>query len=326
MNNSTGLIDVSFQERQRIQKALVVSNYFVTPVILFFGSVGNVVIMLIMSRAMRKSNMNVTYKDSSFLMFSLAIIDQFVLISVLLNWLYDVSFKLTLSITGKLYFCRFSYFNIHIGLQMSSLCIGLLSIERSICLPRLRTQAQSHKTKFLLVNIGVFLLSVATRFHYFWTLKMVKIGNDNDVCVLQMSKVAGEIYYWIDCLLTSIIPCVCVIAFNTRIIVFLSSRKAKIEPNVWDESSVNKRKLIRGQHQITRVLMVVTLLFVALNVPFRLLKAFESAKHSGQNLWTLLRYIAGILWYLNSAVNFYCYLLLSHFRRQVKALFICQKP
>lgn len=325
MNNSTGLIDVSFQDRQRIQKAIVVSNYFVTPVILFFGSIGNVVIMLIMSRAMRKSNMNVTYKDSSFLMFSLAIVDQFVLMSVLLNWLYDVSFKLALSITGKLYFCRFSYFIIHIGLQMSSLCIGLLSIERSICLPRLQAQAQSHKTKFLLVNIGVFLLSVATRIHYFWTLKMVKIGN-NDECVLHMSKITGEIYYWIDCLLTSIIPCVCVIAFNTRIILFLSSRKAKIEPNVWDKSSVNNRKLIRGQHQITRVLLIVTLLFVALNVPFRLLKAFENAKLWGQKLWILLRYITGIMWYLNSAVNFYCYLLLSHFRRQVKALFICQKP
>lgn len=310
----------------RLQFSTRLMNFLLIPIIIVFGSFGNMLIIVIKLKH-RNRNQTAVYKDSQFLMFSLAIVDQTVLFSVFFYWLFGDLGQLNLitSSYGRLLICRIGLFNIRYSLQLSSLGTALLSIERSITLLNVQNGSKSHRSKFIAIYVVGFLLAISTHFHLFWTVSFINLGKRYQTCGAILPKHFDRIYYWVDCVLCSIIPCGTVIVCNFRIVGFLMTRSSQVAPN--QPQSLSLLIAQRSQNRITKVLMIITLLFVLFNAPFRVLRLFTDIdfKKSMTTLKgmvkVLLYNLTANLWMINSAVNFYCYLFSSQFRRQLKFLF-----
>lgn len=141
-----------------------------------------------------------------------------------------------------------------------------------------------------------------------------------------------DYWYWADALAYAVVPCLLVITSNALIIinVQMSSKTQRQLTNNFDQSS----RRVRDQQQITTMLIVISLVFLALMLPnsifYLVSDHWKNSTPSGS--YQLVEYYFAkqfihVLCDLNHAVNFFLYFLsMATFRRRFIDTICCRKP
>lgn len=187
------------------------------------------------------------------------------------------------------------------------------------------------KTKATVVLVCICLLTVGFNAIYLWIVHQNSDGGAGLSCAIkQKYEFLKTYWYWADALAYSIIPCLLVIISNTLIIfnVQLSSKKQRHLTNNIDKSS----RRMRDQQQITTMLIVISLVFLALMVPNSVFYVVSSYWHTTPYSYDHVKFrfckqLVHVLSDLNHAVNFYLYFLsMATFRRRFLETVCCRRP
>ena len=139
----------------------------------------------------------------------------------------------------------------------------------------------------------------------------------------------GELYYWLTEVLIFIFPCLSLLAMNSVIIHTLRKRsKQKLTESAAEgqtEGQNVRRK--QSEKQIVTMLLVITFVFVALNVTTRSLVFYLTFYSSNTPYYYaglhLFYQIGEKAFYTNHGINFFLYVMSGQkFRTDLKELFI----
>ena len=133
----------------------------------------------------------------------------------------------------------------------------------------------------------------------------------------------GIVFLWVRTIFGVFIPAVLLCFCNISLVIALH-RSAKMRRECYVQKSTN-----RHSNRITRMLIILVVLFVCLVFPSELMDFFQEViktDSSKTSLFIVARSIANVLQVMNFACNFLLYFVLSvHFRNTAKELFTCQR-
>lgn len=324
VSNETAKIEGLFDRQLTLM--IKFSDRYVTPLISLAGSFGNISAMIIL-KSLLKRNGKVAFKDCIYLMLVLAVIDQFVMINLLLYWLLgDLgSLNIVTKEGAKRWVCRIFTFNLRLGLLLSAWGVTFLSIERCLFVPKHDQVIRSHRTVYLCGFLLGLVVGCVLHGHGFVTFDVIQQDSGFYKCDIGITGEKRAWYYWVDYVVSSLIPCVIVIVCNICIVHFIVKKRNTVFSQK-NSSLPNRQASSDAQYQnrITRVLMLVTILFVILTMPYRIMKPLSQVikvpaaykKLVGLSLNSFYKFL-----FINCAINFYCYLLSKSFRSHVRKVF-----
>nr|ANO39023.1 GCR048 [Schmidtea mediterranea] len=303
---------------ENLIQAIYFGEFYLPLLIMFLGIPGNILSFLVM---VQKQNRN---KSTGVYMAGLAIFDFLVLIiSLFLYWLFFNFFQNT----DFQWACSVFRFLVQFLTQVSTYYIVARTFDRflSICFP-LKTRNFSTSSVALKIITLIPVLLFFINMHGFWTYKLLDVaGLNQKKCVFVSSSSEAVIFMFWELTLTTLFPFLTLIILNIGIIIRLHQK----QDGVGETVDQNKRNAV--QNQITRSLLLVSFMFLVLNMPYRaddLIWRYVAY----ENLSTLfyIRRVSYVylhkVWYCHNAVNFYLYVLSGKkFRNEVKSLFKSDK-
>ncbi|GFO38970.1 thyrotropin-releasing hormone receptor [Plakobranchus ocellatus] len=201
-----------------------------------------------------------------------------------------------------------------------------MTLERclAVCFPLSVGQIYTRR-KALAVIIGFALMTASVYLVLLWAFVEVDDGNSEYHCTLKQSYkpyLRGQIHYWLDACVGSIIPCMLILTGNALIV--FSIRRAKKTQRTLTSEVERRGRQSRNQRQITGMLIAVSLVFLLLNIPNAL---FYLTKTKWSERIVPFSYDSAVFYFMarlvhaltdtNHAVNFFLYFLsMSNFRRR----------
>ena len=132
----------------------------------------------------------------------------------------------------------------------------------------------------------------------------------------------GIVFLWVRTIFGIFIPAVLMCFCNISLVIALH-RSAKMRRECYVQSTN------RHSNRITRMLIILVVLFVCLVFPSELMDFFQEVIKTDStktSLFIVARSVANVLQVMNFACNFILYFVLSvHFRNTAKELFTCQR-
>ena len=232
---------------------------------------------------------------------------------------------------NQLWYCRL----FHLALFFSSMCSCYLLItmtfERFYSIIRPHKAASFNTVKRArIVIVCVFLFSLFYSIPYLFIA-----GNSGKLCIpnaMASKNVFGELYYWLSQILLFAFPCLSLLTMNSVIIHTLRKRSnqkvLELEDQGQTEGQTVKTKL--PKKQIFTILLVITFVFVALNIITRTLVFYlnfyiGNTPHYYAGLH-LFYQIGEKAFYTNHGINFFLYVMSGQkFRTDLKGLFSLNK-
>ena len=292
-----------------------------SPIVIAIGIIGNTLSILILSRKrMRKHT-------SAFYFTVLAVTDLLVLtVGLLRNFLVALMGYDPIR-TYSQASCKIHTFLVYFLGQFSAWVLLSVTVERfiSVWFPFKARYLCTYKH----AAIGLVILAVclsSANFHFFWTIGLSAFGNDT----VKLSCSDFEEYHYftrviwnfIDSLLTTYIPCACMIFLNILIIIKLKRfRSAVIFAPDSNSARVNT---------MTAMLLTVTFTFVSLMTPLTLYLIGQNYwweyQHNNDSSFQIYLAAAFQLMYMNNAINFLLYYVSGNmFRKEFKELFVSRR-
>lgn len=298
--------------------------------IIAFGSFGNVMTLIILRR--------LGFSTTNVFIRSLAVSDLFLLHFGLFNyWLricFNISFKEAHVVT-----CKLSRFITYWTGVFSAWLITVMTVQRamSVVWPHRIAVFCTEKITLLLIA-GIVSFSAACYSHLLYGFTLISTLNETEV---QCTIISHDYYWflvvvwsWIDLLAYSLIPIVVIVISNTLIIwnLKVSYKNALSTLSSGDGHEVRSKKA----SSLTKTLLAVSITFIFLTLPFTIyiiigpyvFQDIEVYDIEIRLLADLVHIVVSLLWYSNSAVNFYIYCLTgSKFRSEIKKLIYgCRTP
>ncbi|XP_013400602.1 thyrotropin-releasing hormone receptor [Lingula anatina] len=315
-------------------------NLYTTPIIVFFGLVGNVLSFLVF---------NYTYLhrlSSSTYLAALALTDQIFLTMLLVGpWLQSLSAETPQGIDGL---CQLQvYFTNVVGFLSVAYVVGF-TVERyvAVCYPLKRPEfCTSKRAKCVVISLAVFAC-------VFNSVSLFTNGIRDGYCAPlieeHMELIMGFTY--IDTVVTLILPTALLIFMNiriaTKVAYFYSNRQVMHTASSTDKLTVvlmrfhngvqtvdtgllthGGKRLRRTQVKITKMLLLVSTVFLVLNLPSHSMRVYHlvvTSKREGYSVSPLewaLQQIFQLLYYTNFAINFALYSLSGqNFRKALRRL------
>ena len=292
-------------------------NIYVIPIIIFIGVIGNSLSFTVFVCT------RLSQQSSSVYLASLAIVDSGFLLSLLLIWLSWVDVNL-ININGV---CQSVVYVTYVCSFLSVWNVVCFTVERYIvvCYPFKRNiVCTAKKAKIVVIAFAVF--AMAGYSFALWTSGIVTVNGRASVC-FPMTKYTKlvNLFNSIDTVITLIIPSILILVLNIRIGVQMyrtgSTRR------LLTSSTTSSVPSCPSQIKITRMLLVVSSVFLLLNLPTHAMRAHDFISGFIQNdrkvPMTKLRWqeILQIFYYSNFSINFFLYSFCGrNFRRGLCAV------
>ena len=338
-----------------IQQLLWGLNKFLTPVIILIGLVGNVTSFFVFVRT------HVRRLSSSVYLAALAVADTGFLLQLFVTWLNYVRVFLF----HKEVWCQTIVYLSYVCSFLSVWYVVGFTVERyiAVCYPLKR---QDMCTSLRAKKVVLFLALFACVAYSFgiWTSGLVE-GNGRMQCQpLPQYRSLVNIFNNIDTVITLIIPCVCIFVLNVRLATkikyfykkrmvmtasYLVPNRTKSEqrpsinptaPGTDDEQNANTNLngnsqaaslRPRAQISMTKMLLVVSTIFLILNLPSHVIRVhgwvmdFIDPSYRPPSIVITLQQFFTIIYYCNFSINFFLYSLCGkNFRSALFRMCKCQ--
>lgn len=340
-NMKENLNDLVYSSNPAQELGLCVINNlfwtFIPAVILFFGTLGNVMSFIVLC--------NLTGKTvSTFIYLSiLALVDQFVLICGLLRSWIDHLLMSKMENRNKI-FCKLSQF---LGTSASVLSVWLIvavTLERTIVIS---FPFQAHnliqKNRAIIIATIMACVIIFLNSHFLFTVDLVKtisaIDNSKNIslCIFSNQFSSFETsWILIDAIVYSFLPFTLILILNIVIMVKVCQARKTRRSMMTLKRSQHSSERSESTRQLTVMLLMISGTFLLTTTPIFIVKMIHWApaifkrKQMDKNELTIKDIavsqfadsIAAFLMHLNHAMNFYLYCASGNkFRSTLKSLF-----
>ena len=318
-------------------------------IILTFGLIGNILILLVFSKKLRKRNSN------AFCFCMLAISDILALIFMLLRALLKTEILNNLNAS-----CKAIKFLYHFFLQISSWCLVLLTLDRLVAVTFIfKYKTWCKKFHALKVFIGIIILVLILNLHLLIfvnafekvpTTTLFEPSNNpakhrltskhrltTSNSILKTSFTCNvsienhPIYFkylyrnWdiFHAIIYGGLPFTLILTANC-IIIFKLIKMQKTSSKYLSDDKNNEEDSTIKSYQLTIMLLTVAFTFLVLTTPISIYMAFiyDKITHVRTSKREFIKVMLRYLGYVNNAINFYVYFLTStEFRREIISLF-----
>ncbi|ELU01062.1 hypothetical protein CAPTEDRAFT_201771 [Capitella teleta] len=303
MDNITAPTNVSEEGMEEHWETHVASLLviYLSPVLIIIGTIGNTLSLIVMQTKRFKSS------AASVVLSSLAVSDTaLLLVSLLRTWIKELSGIKLRHLHGIA--CKTSAFLSSLFAHLSSQFVMVLTLERSISVffplhssqlcsrRRMKIAVAAVTTLVAAVNSPLFVITDLRH----WTIG----GTEFTMCIgaRGYEAIYALEWMWVDFVLASLLPSLVLLIANPCIVLrlYLSGKATGQRPQ---------------RASITRTLLIVSVCFVLLTSPsciqfIMLASSFmtkTSAKQDAQR--QLIQEITSLLYFTNSAINFFLYCL-----------------
>lgn len=314
------------------------------PIIIFFGTLGNLLTFAVLVRRSMRTTPTFLYLTV------LALADTAVLyLSGFKSWIRIITgYELLHSSDGA---CRFMIYILLCACYLSSWLIVLITADRFIVVffpfnahTILRIRQARIAAVCLVVVVAVCNL------HVFWSFRLSIDESGRPTCdSADDDWFMNEIFEYLKLVTYSVIPFILVLTFNVCLIVRINGRSnafairtprlplAKMPHSLQpfypnrhpvcscsSSSSAMSTQMIMtttkvGQRRLTRMLLLVSFVWLGLTAPFTLHALFFDTAPSVRGL--LIKSVCFLLMYVNHATNFYLYCITGQrFRDELKKM------
>ncbi|XP_072930318.1 cysteinyl leukotriene receptor 2 [Epargyreus clarus] len=299
---------------------------FLTPFLVMLGVLGNLLSVYVFYTS------NLRLQSTSQYLSALALSDSLFLIQLLPPWFS------TLELNGLFHqkgFCQAFVYISYVTCCFSAWLVIAFTIERfvavqyplqrnAVCtVTRARCVICALVAASLLVNIPVLLFA----------------GSGDEECNIDREKlVHAATFNWVDTVVSFTIPLALIILLNTWIMIVVwkleraRMRLVKQEqrmplPGQRDRATCHVG-CPRSQQRVTRMLLVVSSVFVIFNLPAYTMRvvayAYDMNAKELDDKWLWIQHISGILFNANFGINFFLYCLSGqNFRRALRQSVPC---
>ena len=303
-----------------------------SPILIAFGTVGNILSILVLTRkSIRKST------TALYLTF-LTLSDLAVLYTGLLRqWilhLFDYDIRHLSEVV-----CKLHTWLVYSSLDLSAWILIAVTLERIIAVwyPYSgKTKCSKMNAMVLMIVILIFVLSLNAHLLYGFVNKDVAMTTTRCVSVnISYSMFFRSVWSWIDLCVFCVIPFSFIVIGNSLILykVIVRHRKAKQKDNDSIETTDRLHKKHRHDHRqssMTAMLITSNTVFLITTLPIEIYEIcydyfYVTTDPQVKARMDLVWAVVNMFMYTNNAVNFILYSLSgSRFRQEVKRLF-CYK-
>ena len=335
LGNQNTVSDASYEEQlmeyndYRAHKEL---RRYVPPLLLFLGTVGNILsFVILMQRPMRKFS---TY----IYLAVLSVTDTLVLyVGLLRLWTQEISGH---DIRNLNWVCK--VINV-IGYTVSDYSVWLIiavTVERyiAVCHP-LRAHSMCNRKRALTVISFLLCLMFTINLHFFWTADVVSYQHGDEM----IEQCAGldafktlvvDIWPWVDAIIYSFLPFVSILVLNALIIrQVIRARRHRTElqsSSVYREQK-HARQQQESNYKLTVMLLTISFTFLLTTLPVNIsliATAFWNPYVKDLKVvakFTLIRTITELLMYTNHSMNFFLYCATGQKFRQQLGWLLCRR-
>ena len=233
--------------------------------------------------------------------------------------------------TDKHWYCCLKMYTFFVAFLSSCYLLIVMTFERfySIIQPHKAASFNTVK-KARIIIIGIFVL------YLIYSIPFLYIAGHNGIsCIVNRFasvNVLGEVYHWLTEIVIFIFPFLSLLTMNSVIIHTLRKRSKSniLGPKTQDETIVQQLRNKHPEKQIVTMLLLVTFVFLLLNLPVRCLVFYVNFS-SGNTPY----YYAGLhlgyevgekAYYTNHGINFFLYVISGQkFRTDLRNLFMPKK-
>lgn len=235
------------------------------------------------------------------------------MLAILLKISYQLISESSIHITGS--GCAVIMFAQQFFTTYANWVVVAMTAERclAVCFP-LRVGRMYTRRKALLVLACFLLMTSAEYFFFFWAWHEKHEEGYGFWCELKHEYLpfVRHIFYWLDGFYSALLPCSFILVGNILIIINIKrARKAQRHlTNTFDQST----RKGRDQRQITIMLVLVSIVFLVLNIPNAFVYFFKPYWVYEPNSYEHAKFkftlhLVHLLSDSNHAVNFYLYFL-----------------
>ncbi|XP_068619989.1 RYamide receptor [Battus philenor] len=318
--NNTLKTDQNLFDRVTEQVASALNIYYI-PVLIALGAIGNLLSVFVFYRS------KLRFQSTSQYLSALAVSDTVFLLQLLPPWLNVVHFSGLFHQRG---FCQFFVYISYVSCTLSAWIVVAFTIERFVAVlyPLQRNFVCTvRRARYVIAGIvlGSLLLNIPVlRF---------AIPTSNDCNIDYEYLVHAARFNLVDTAVSFTVPLAVIIVLNTWIMIGVCRFERARQQLMNAEQIVVLGNRIqqpirqvgcpRSQQRVTRMLLIVSSVYVCLNLPAYTLRIIAYAYNKGDGesggRWATLQQVALIFFNTNFGINFILYCLSGqNFRRALK--------
>ena len=317
---SGGLITPQEKEKMKL------SHKITYPFLLLFGTFGNAMIIVIHKRTALTSSMSVFF-------LTLAASDIVLLYITCFKAWIKYTFEFDLSAQNDT-LCKLVIFLLYVSGVLSAWALVAMTAQRAVCVlfpHRANVLCTIGKSKAIVVSMVLFIAGIHVHFLYGMNVEMLD-GRKRCVLHNDYEPFFQEIWSWVDVLIFSFLPWLCLAVSNSLLVwkLRLSLREAKLSLGSGQADKINDRNKKAKSISITLIAVSTAFLLLTFPMSFYQILSFMFWMHGSIRTLRSVRFVYYIhqisypLWYANSCINFYVYCLTgSKFRREAKQILRC---
>uniref|UniRef100_A0A182PBB5 G-protein coupled receptors family 1 profile domain-containing protein n=1 Tax=Anopheles epiroticus TaxID=199890 RepID=A0A182PBB5_9DIPT len=326
---------------------LSVINFYYVPALVLFGSIGNVLSVLVFFKTkLRKLS-------SSYYLAALGLSDTFYLIGQFVAWLNLVDLKIYIQEIC----CRFFTFSSSLCCFLSVWFVVAFTVERFIAvLYPLKRQTMCTVRR---AKIVIFALTIAGIFIslpiFFFASPQFSVSMNDTICdIVQEYKDQAAVFNVLDFILAFVVPFTIIVVLNTitalTVWKFASIRRTMTIPRSYGANVRESRRQLNisssqlfgngtvpvqqiqlysrsrvanSQIKVTKMLLIVSTVFVCLNLPSYIVrvKIYLETEHTNMNIY-LVQNCCQLFFMTNFGINFILYCVSGqNFRKAIFGMF-----
>ena len=306
-------------------KASILIWKTVPPILLIFGTCGNVLsIVILTGKSIRKST---TALYLIFLTFS----DLAVLYTGLLRQWVIYLFEFDVRQVSQIA-CKVHTWLVYSSLDFSAWLLIAVTLERIIavtCPYSLKGKCNRHNASILIIGILISVLGLNS--HFLYGLVFIRRDGESDMCGYihtSYGKFMDTSWSWIDLCAFCLIPFTFIVIGNCIILLKVAKSRRKAKSKLVSAKYKTSSNSKDNQHSsMTAILVTLNTVFLLTTLPisvYNIGDAYWSTTEDQRvkarlDLWWA---VVNMLMYTNNAVNFLLYSLSgSQFRQEVKRIF-----
>ena len=322
--------------------ALWYIHLYCTPPIIVIGLVGNCLSFLVFTRT------NQRHLSSSVYLAALAVVDSTFLLQLMLLW----PTYLRVFLIHQQGLCQLVIYISYVASFLSVWIVVAFTVERFIvCMDPLRrsTMCTTGRAKIVVISLSVFAL-VAYSYNMWTSTVMVNKHSYKECMIRAQFQSLVDVIGLIDSFITLVLPVLAIIAMNMKIIGKIldfkdqpgnssssilrkgssnSFQNSKLSSDDGCDSGLRQSYSSRGRSQmkVTKMLLVVSTIFLILNVPSHVVRVYDTFQtffnpsYRPPKYLLLCQQFFTFLFNCNFSVNFFLYSLCgTSFRKALSAL------